>query len=279
MRRLVIAAVLVLGAVACGGSVDVTTDGPATEVIRDVAYTSTAKLDVYAPTRPGPWPVVIAVHGYNGSRNTLIHLANTLAAEGAVVFNLEVAMIEPFLPAIEQVSCAVRFARATAADYGGDVSRITLVGGSGGAAASAVVGLAGDDFEGDCLVVEGSALPDAIVGHEGPYDWAIRVYDPQRFDPTVLAIDNPELLDAINTYSYIGGNPNLTVRLIHGIDNDDTVFEVPPEVSTQFHETLTDAGYDAKLIIIEGGDHFDHTNPYSETFTVIVEQVMNVATG
>ncbi|MCH7901669.1 MAG: hypothetical protein IH818_12290 [Acidobacteria bacterium] len=232
---------------------------------------------MYAPQEPGPWPVIIVVHGYGGSRNTLIHLSSTLAAQGAVVFNLEVAMVEPFLPAIEQVSCAVRFARATAATYGGDTSRIILVGGSGGAAASAVVGLAGDDFEGDCLVVEGSSLPDAIVGHEGPYDWAIRAYDPQRFDPTVLAIDNPDLLDAINPYSYIGGNPDLKVRLIHGIDNDDTIFEVLPEVSTQFHEILIDAGYDAELTIIEGGTHFDHTNPYSETFKVIVQQVMNVA--
>ena len=84
-------------------------------------------------------------------------------------------------------------------------------------------------------------------------------------------------MDAINPYSYIGGNPDLKVRLIHGIDNDDTVFEVLPEVSTQFHEILIDAGYDAELTIIEGGTHFDHTNPYSETFKVIVEQVMNLA--
>ena len=279
MRRLVVAAVFVLGAVACGGAVVVTTDGPATEVVKDIAYTSTASLDVYAPTAPGPWPVVVAVHGYSGSRNSLIHLSNTLASEGAVVFNLEMTMIEPFLPAIEQVSCAVRFARATAADYRGDPSRITLVGGSGGAAASAVVALAGDDFEGDCLVVEGSALPNAVVGHEGPYDWAIRAYDPQRFDPLVVEEENPGLLDAIDPYSYIGGNPNLTVRLIHGIDDDDTVFDVPPEVSIEFHETLTDAGYDTDLIIIEGGSHDDIANPYSEGFKVIVQQVMRVASN
>ena len=82
---------------------------------------------------------------------------------------------------------------------------------------------------------------------------------------------------SINPYSYIGGNPNLTVRLIHGIDNDDTVFDVPPEVSTQFHETLTDAGYDADLTIIEGGTHGDITVPHSETFKVTVQQVMQVA--
>ncbi len=84
-------------------------------------------------------------------------------------------------------------------------------------------------------------------------------------------------MDAINPYSYIGGDPDLKVRLIHGIDNDDTVFDVPPEVTTQFHETLTDAGYDVDLTVIEGGSHFDITVPHSETFKVIVEQVMNLA--
>ena len=33
------------------------------EITRDLAYTSTQMLDVYAPTEPGPWPVVVILHG------------------------------------------------------------------------------------------------------------------------------------------------------------------------------------------------------------------------
>ncbi len=257
----------------------------AIELTRDIAYSGVMQLDVYAPSEPGPWPVVIAVHGYGGSRDDFAGaefaevegLAEAIASEGAVVFNLDVTMIEPFLTAIEQVACAVRFARATAAGYGGDPTSITLVGGSGGAAVGAVVALAGDDYGGDCAVTDGSALPDALVGYEGPYDWAIRVYDPELLDPRLLEVENPELLEAINPYSHIGDNPNVVFRLIHGIDVDETVFDVPPEVSTEFYQTLTDAGYDVELTLLEGASHFDFLSYTQEAFEVTLQQVLEAA--
>lgn len=33
------------------------------EVIKDIPYTSQLKLDVYKPSEPGPWPVVVTFHG------------------------------------------------------------------------------------------------------------------------------------------------------------------------------------------------------------------------
>jgi acetyl esterase/lipase len=309
LRWLVVAGVFVLVAAACSDTAEVvttkvgpvappeteapqapttrapqapTTTAPAarsTELTRDIAYTDAMQLDVYAPTEPGPWPVVIAVHAYGGSKSNMAPLAEAIASEGAVVFNLDVTMIEPFLTAIEQVACAVRFARATAGDHGGDPTRITVVGHSGGAAAGAVVALGGDDYEGDCIVTDGSALPDALVGYEGPYDWAIRVYDPRRLDPRLLEEENPELLEAINPYSHIGGNPNVVVRLIHGFDVDDTVAEVLPEVSVQFHQVLADAGYDVELVTLDDASHFDLLDATLEAFEVTVQQVLEVARG
>lgn len=51
----------------------------------------------------------------------------------------------------QDAACALRFARAKAADYGGDPARVIVVGYSGGGTAGAVMALAGDDFDGDCL--------------------------------------------------------------------------------------------------------------------------------
>jgi acetyl esterase/lipase len=129
------------------------TPTPATEVTRSVAYTNVddepKKLDVHVPSQSGPWPVVVVVHRFHLSRFNPEPLARAIASQGAVVFNIDVALSVPVLPTIERLACAIRFARAATPDHGGGPSRVTVVGSSGGAAIGIVVGLARDDFEGD----------------------------------------------------------------------------------------------------------------------------------
>lgn len=194
-----------------------------------------------------------------------------------MVHNISAAMGPPFLAAIEQVACAVRFARSTAVDYGGDPARITLLGSSAGAWTGVIVGMAGDDFETDrCVVTEGSALINALVGYEGPYDHTLRAYGP--FDLTTLKPEDPEHWEAINTYSHIGGNPDLVVRLVHGRDNDVAWYDVVPEVSVELHDATTEAGYDVGLTFVEGASHVDLLST-TEAYEVAVEQVLEVARG
>lgn len=92
---------------------------------------------------------MVVVHGFAQGRFSFAPLAEAIASEGAVVFNIDVAMSFPFRTTIEEVACAVRFSRAMAADYGGDETRITLIGNSAGASTGALVAIAGDDFAGD----------------------------------------------------------------------------------------------------------------------------------
>ncbi len=285
--RISLALAILLLASACGG-VEEATRTPATAatpspappqqptVTSNIAYTVGKHLDVYAPSGPGPWPVVVVVHGILQSRGEFALLAEATASEGAVVFNIDVTMAPPFLTAIEQIACAVRFARATAADHGGDPTRITLVGNSSGAHTGAVVAMAGDEFEGDCLVTDGSALTEALVGYEGTYDVATHVYGDVNLPP--LEQEDPELWQAINTYSHIGGNPDLVVRLIHGEDVDDIWYETLPETSVDFHDALLDAGYDVELTLLEGATHGDLLFR-TEAFEVTVQQVLEVARG
>ena len=135
------------------------------EETRGVKYTTTQFVNIYAPEDPGPWPVVLVLHGSGGSPGPYEPLAEALASEGAVVFNVRWRVAIPrFRDAAEDVACAVRFARANAMAYGGDATRITLLAHSAGGAIGAVVALAGEDFSGDCLVTGGSALPDVFVG-------------------------------------------------------------------------------------------------------------------
>jgi hypothetical protein len=140
-----------------------------------------------------------------------------------------------------------------------------------------VVALAGDDFEGDCVATDASALPDALVGFEGPYDYATTVYQ-SSFDHTILKDSDPELWHAINPYSHIGRNSDLQVRLVHG-DAVDDYWEILPEVSMGFYEALVDAEYDAELIVVKGASHTALVDPYSDVEALVVQLVMDLAQG
>ena len=139
-----------------------------------------------------------------------------------------------------------------------------------------MIALSGDDFEGDCVVTEASALPDAFVGFEGFYnlETAALVIP----DLTILKDEDPELFEAVNPYSHIGHNSDLQVRLVHGDDVDTEWWEVLPEASIEFHQALSDAGYDAELIILAGTSHTTLTNKYlyPEAFDLIVQEVMEL---
>ena len=244
-----------------------TTAASTVEVTKAVPYTSTQALDVYAPTEAGPWPVVVVLHGAPGSKADLAPLSEAIAQQGAVVFNADWRDVIPkFLEATEDMACAVRFARATAADYGGDPTRVTLLGWSAGGASGAVVALAGDDFEGDCLVSDVSALPDAFVGVAGGYNYAIDGI------AAFLKEEDPDLWEAINPYSHIGRNPDLRVRSVHG-DTDGTV---PVEDALEFHQELKDAGYDVTLTVLEGEGH-SLVAPAADGFADTVQVALEAA--
>lgn len=241
----------------------------------DVEYADTYTLDVYAPEAIGPWPVIVAVHGLGQAKRDMGLLSKELAADGAVVYNIKANMFAPFIEGIRQVACAVRFARATAAEHGGDPRRITLVGNSSGAHTGAVVAMAGDEFAGNCVATDGSAEPDVFVGYEGPYDVATTVYG--QVDMTPLETEDPELWAAINTYSHIGGNPDLVVRLVHGQDEDFAWYDVTPDTSVALHDALADAGYDVELILVEEAGHGDLSTP-TDAFEATVREIQLAAT-
>ncbi len=251
-----------------------------TETIRNIVYANVDEkatdLDVYAPSEGNSWPVVIVVHGVLQDKNTFVALAETIASQGAVVYNINVEHTFPSTIAIEHIGCAVRFARAMATDYGGDPSRITLVGNSAGANTGVIVALSGDDFGEDCVVTNGSAQYDAFVGYEGAYHIATTVF-PYPYDHSFLKDEDPELWQAIDPYFHIGLNSDLQIRLVHGDDADTAWYDFSPDVSTDYYQALVDAGYDVELTVMEGRSHTALTRSTSAAFALIVEQVMEVA--
>jgi acetyl esterase/lipase len=286
IRVTALSALLVAG---CGGSGDeessssattvtetvpAATSGPALgdyEVVSDVPYADGALLDVYRPTVEGPWPVVVYAHGAGGAGKGP-WVGQGFAARGAVAFQVDLADEPPFLETVEQAACAVRYARATAAEHGGDPDNVALVGFSMGAAVGAIVGMSGDDYTTGCVESDTSAVPEVFVGYEGPFDWARGAEDPFELD--VLEETDPELWAAIDPYSHIGGHPDLVVRLIHGVDEDEHWWEVVPQVSEDFEQALLAAGYDVELTLIEDAQHTLGW-PGSPQFDEILDQTMS----
>jgi acetyl esterase/lipase len=264
---------LLLGA--CGApeptpTVATPTMTPPVKVSSDVVYATLLqpdvtelRLDVYAPEEAGTWPVIVFLHGYEGNKEYFAPLSQAMVEQGAVVFTVNWPTWIPDLAARENgkgfretsevLSCAIRFARATASDYGGDPSQVTLVGFSYGASYGAWVSLAGDDLDRlweefasirgepppqvECVVSGVSANVDAFVGLGGRYDFA-----------DLLQERDPELWQIASPYAHLGQDLDLRVRLIHG-ERDSTVRS---EHSVQFNDVLAEAGYDTSLTLFDG---------------------------
>jgi acetyl esterase/lipase len=176
-------------------------------------------LDVHAPTAAGPWPVVVMLHGGPGvlDKGWTAGWANLVAAEGFVVFapTWGVTGIEAMnLPRHEQVdalfrqtACAVAFARARAAEYGGDPSTMILFGHSGGAnAASAIVfnELAPSD---GCPAGDSVGPIASLITYEG--DWLL--HDPM-WDQVIP--DDPGVLQTVTPWTGLSAHPGIPVVML-----------------------------------------------------------------
>ena len=292
--RSIIVSILLLASVgACGdgdAADEATTTAPAAdaeaasgaiETTREagIDYTGTGsfnRMDVWSPTASGDWPAVIIIHGVaDQSMSGFQPLAQAIASEGAVVYNIDVDSTIPWITAIQQVACAVRFAHAHGDDYGGGPSEVVLLGNSTGAAVASVVALGEGEFSGPCAVSEGSAEVDAFIGYEGDYDY-LRTADYFLADHRYLEEEDPELFEAMDPYAHVGQNTDLTVRLLHGQDEDEMWYEIAPDVSEAFCTELEEAGYQVEMAVLEGADHKDLMDASSAAFTAAVQTTLEV---
>lgn len=230
----------------------------------DLPYTSQELLDVYSPVADGDWPVVIVFHGGGDYKGMVSELAQAIAEQGAVVFaptyhSRAPTTENPVGTGAEDAACAVRFARDQAATYGSRDDRMIVVGHSIGALMGTLMMLAGDDFNGDCLTKEGSALPDAFVGLDGGYD-------PIPFMPDELLESAPADCLRIDPYTYIDRKPireDVSFLLFVGS------YLTSQKESQAFRDALQDSGYEVFLVQIPGIDHNDMARPQPQTINAI----------
>lgn len=231
---------------------------PDQAVTRDLPVLGGLPIDRFAPDTPGPWPVVVTFHGgswLSGQKEDMEPFARALARRGLLVYNAGYRPLDQggdFPAMVEDVACAVAAAEADAAATGGP-GDVTVLGFSAGAHLAAIVALAPGEFTGPCA----GAIDhiESLVGISGPYDSNQFPFLALQFGG--LAREVPEAWAAGNPYSYIGGNPDLEVLLVHG--QEDVV--VDPIFSTDFAGALRSAGYSVQLEMFPGVGHFSIVDP------------------
>lgn len=170
-------------------------------------------LDVYAPAAGGPWPVVVMFgagdKGYQGQ------YARRVADLGFVAFVPAWDEVWP-PPASDamaaQAACAIEFARAHAAEYGGDPGTMITFGHSAGAHAATMAAFRRTQPTAGCLGGDSLGEIDALVTWEG--NWLLLVAHPDIQDwDTVLAAD-PRIVDFVTPWGYLANDTHIKVVML-----------------------------------------------------------------
>lgn len=155
------------------GDLRTATDVPVTEEVDCGGTPCRVPADVLAPADGSSVPTVVMLAGGATPferRRYQEDLAVALAERGAVVFLASyrsVATGSYDSESYNDVRCAVRHARATTGDYGGDSGRVAIVGHSQGGLMGLEIAI-GPEEEAEGCLADGSGKPDGVIGLGAP---------------------------------------------------------------------------------------------------------------
>ncbi len=294
----------------------VTTD---TRLVTDLVYhapddrftAASGLTDVIAPNEGGPWPTVVVFHGDPRFASKIWHRkdATEIASHGRVVFlpawghstlsSSADSLDSTWDTLVQEVTCAVVFAAAHTAEYGGDPNHITLYGLSAGGNAVLMAGLSGAEPLDTCAAPGPAVSPQALVPIDA--DWVL------GGDWDSQLAENPEAFYSLTPWRYMDGSQDVRIfvmvtedqSLVRSVDADpatswlsyrhaDIDLEADlramgflddgnfglVESGEYAYEKLIAAGYDATLVSMPGAQHDVWGE---EGFQVVVETVLRAS--
>jgi dienelactone hydrolase len=195
-------------------------------VTSNLAYESSntvfepGELAVYAPANGGPWPVVVLLPPVGATAFEYGLYARPVADLGFVVFVPTWGAGMSGAPAYDQAqaaasqgACSVEFARAHAAEYGGDPATMIVFGHSSGANTAAMVAFARPEPSAGCLVGATPGSIDALITWDG--DWMLQTTY-AGWDE-LLATDQ-RVMAAVTPWTYLAEHKDLRVVLLGETD-------------------------------------------------------------
>ncbi len=250
--------------------------------LAEVRYADTdgvQRLDLHLPARPGPWPVVVFVHGGSWALGDKEMPAGTgygalreaLLAQGWAVASVQYRFSAraTFPAQLHDVKAAVRFLRAHAVDLDLDAERVALAGDSAGAHLAQLAALTADDpaWEGTVGVTGPSSAVRGVVSFYGVSDLANVGADltaagcplPAAGTAVVAALLGADPTRGAGLAAAVAASPvthagarRVPMLLIHG--TEDCV--VPPAQSRRLASALSAAGTPVELALVTAG-HID----------------------
>jgi acetyl esterase/lipase len=242
------------------------------QLLRDVPYEtvdgSDLRLDVAVPAGPGPYPLILCIHGgawRMGDKSKFISMLEDFARRGYVAasMNYRFAPKYRFPSQLDDTKAALCFLKNSHQRYKIDVNHVGAVGESAGSHLAMLMSFTSDPKDDDPLT---STRLQAIANYYGPVDltnWQIaplvEFLWKERFKESMESAmldflgakskESPEVIKA-SPLTYVSKNcpPILT---FHG--TLDPV--VPFHQAEVLHATLRKFGVDEKLVPIPNGMH------------------------
>lgn len=250
--------------------------------VRDVEYLSygdTAyRARLYRPAGAGPFPIAVEVHGGAWTKNDRLMnaaIGEYLAARGVVVLSIDFRMppVAAYPASLVDINFAIRWAKAHAAEFGGDGSKVGAIGTSSGGHQVLLAALRPDDAR------YGAIRRADVEGHDARLGFVISawgVLDPLRRYDMAIAQDNAALVGS--HHAFWGEDNRVTMdegspmRILERAE----AASPPPALVLQgsaeewtsaeqlarFAALWRQAGGEAEIAIYEGERHgFIRTNP------------------
>lgn len=219
------------------------------------------QLDIYKrKDLKSPAPVLIFIHGgawRSGQRSDYLPYLIDYANKGYVTATVSYRLMKEatYPAAVQDVNCAIRWIMEHGSDYGMDITRLALVGGSAGAHLAMMVGYGGDNevFTHDCSIDSAAADIKAIVDLYGPTDfttsYARESYQVNDF-LNVSFEENPDIYKAASPRTYISPDAPPTLIFQGTIDG-----LVPVSQSDSLAVWLSNAGVPHEYHRLKGWPH------------------------
>lgn len=223
---------------------------------------------IYQPVAPGPWPVVMDLHGGGWSEKDRYAeelFDRKMAVAGALVIAIDYTLSTeaPYPAAMQDANYAVRWIKANAAKWNGDGSKIGVFGSSAGGHLALLLMFRPHDLRYSALpLVENPAL-DATIDYVmarspntdtfASYEHTVEEKNTGLADKTRAFFTPLETIHEANPREILERREKVTLRPLLLMQGE--LDELPTVVQQRFINAFKRAGGTVEYAIFENSDH------------------------